>query len=61
MVLLQEGQFINCPYKLEHISKQKPKATESKHTIIQNGFPKFQYLKYTTVKEICWGEKSLAS
>lgn len=61
MVLLQEGQFINCPYKLKHVSKEKPKGTENKHTIIQNGFLKFHYLKYTTVKRICWEKKSLVN
>lgn len=57
MVLLQEKQFINCPYKPMHVSKEKPKGRENKYTIIQNGFLKCQYLKYTTVKQICFGAK----
>lgn len=61
MVLLQEGQFINCPYKLEHVSKENAKGTENKHAVIQNGFLKFHYLKYHSEANLLGEKKSLAS
>lgn len=39
--------------------KKKPKGIENKHTIIQNGFLKFHFLKHTTVNQICWRKNSL--
>lgn len=40
-----------------HVSKEKLKGRENKYTVKRNGFLKFQYVKYTTAKQICFGEK----